>query len=115
MGNMCRVMSSCNCFLAGSDDSMCLIENIRMSDRICNVFTISDSFKPTSLNECRLNNELIDMNLSKISNQLWRSSYSLDSGDSGYASPQSIDYDTLSIQLDTISQYSTGAMQIPFN
>ena len=115
MGNLCRVMSSCNCFVAGSDDSMCLIENIRMPDRICNVFTISDSFRPTSLNECRLNNELIAMNLTKISNQFWCSSYSLDSGDSGYSSPQSIDYDALSIQLDSISQYSSRVTQIPFN
>lgn len=132
MGNICRTLAMCDCFCPCDYDEEVLLKRFdskranrqkKQTKKSCEIFTISSDFTSsslnqhhTSLNDYKLDKDLIDMNLLKMSNDLCKSSASVYSMDSGYDSTSSIvennsslnscEIDMASINLEAISQYS---------
>ena len=138
MGNICRTLALCDCFCPCDYDEEVLLKRFDSKKRYnrktkpekktCEIFTISSDFtsslnqQHTSLNDYKLDKDLIDMNITKMSRDLSQSSASVYSMDSGYDSTYSItenngslngsEIDMVSINLEAITQHSQKSYDI---
>ena len=125
MGNTICTLGLADCFRPSvdCDEEYIINTNYSKYNQSCDIFTISQfnnydllsSTKTyTSMNDLQLNNDLIDMNITKLSKNLSSSSSSVYTMDSGYESCTTSNDSTLEINnnemveinLESISQYS---------